>query len=41
MINEDYCTFEIAKLLKEKGFEITTDMVYDNQNKLDYQSTVC
>lgn len=22
MINEDYCSFEVAKLLKEKGFDI-------------------
>ena len=41
MIEEAYCSFEVAKLLKEKGFEILTDKVYDNQNKLDYQNVVC
>ena len=41
MITEDYVSFEVAKLLKEKGFEILTGKVYDNQNKLDYQNVVC
>lgn len=41
MITEDFVSYEIAKLLKEKGFEILTDKVYDNQNKLDYQNIVC
>ena len=41
MIQEDYCSYELSKLLKEKGFEILTDKVYDNQNKLDYQNVVC
>ena len=41
MIQEAYCSFEVAKLLKEKGFEILTDKVYDNQGKLDYQNVVC
>jgi hypothetical protein len=41
MITEDYCSYEVAKLLKEKGFEILTGKVYDNQNKLDYQNVVC
>ena len=40
-ITEDYCSFEVAKLLKEKGFEILTGKVYDNQNKLDYQNVIC
>lgn len=31
MITEDYVSFEIAKLLKEKGFDEYTSMVY-NQN---------
>ena len=41
MITEDYCSYEVAKLLKEKGFEILTNKVYDNQGKLDYQNVVC
>ena len=41
MITEDYVSFEVANLLKEKGFEISTDKVYDNQNELDYQNVVC
>ena len=41
MITEDYVSYEVAKLLNEKGFEILTDKVYDNQNKLDYQNVVC
>ena len=28
MINEDYCTYEVAKLLKEKGFDVKTLTVY-------------
>ena len=27
-ITEDYCSFEVAKLLKEKGFDESTSMVY-------------
>ena len=41
MITEDYCSFEVSKLLKKKGFETLTDKVYDNQGKLDYQNVVC
>lgn len=41
MITEDYVSANVAKLLKEKGFEILTDKVYDNQNKLDYQCAIC
>lgn len=37
----EYVPYEIAQLLEEKGFKITTDMVYDNQKKLDYQNVVC
>jgi hypothetical protein len=40
-ISEDYVSYEVAKLLKEKGFEILTSKVYDNQKELDYQCTVC
>lgn len=28
MIQEAYCSFEVAKLLKEKGFDENTSMVY-------------
>lgn len=28
MITEDYCSYEVAKLLKEKGFDESTSMVY-------------
>ena len=28
MITEDYCSFEVAKLLKEKGFKIDTNRDY-------------
>lgn len=31
MINEDYCSFEIAEMLKEKGFNEYTNMVYKNE----------
>ena len=41
MVTEDYVSYEVAKLLKEKGFDLLTDKVYDNQNKLDYQNVVC
>lgn len=30
MINEDYCSFEVAKLLKEKGFNEPIRCWYDN-----------
>lgn len=33
MIEEAYCSFEVAKLLKEKGFDITTEYVYLGDNK--------
>lgn len=32
MITEDYCSFEVAKLLKEKGFDVPLWFYYD-QNK--------
>lgn len=28
MITEDYCSYELAKLLKEKGFEESTQFVW-------------
>jgi hypothetical protein len=38
MITEDYCSFEIAKLLKEKGFEGDTNAYY---HIWDYGNKVC
>lgn len=29
MITEDYCSYEVAKLLKEKGFDEDTERVYE------------
>lgn len=29
MITEDYCSYEIAKMLKEKGFDVYTSTRYD------------
>ena len=37
MINEDFCSYEVAKLLKEKGFEGDINAYYhiwDNGNKV-------
>ena len=31
MITENYCSFEVAKLLKEKGFEQLCDYAYTNK----------
>lgn len=33
-ITEDYVSFEIAKLLKEKGFDCETDMYYSPEGEL-------
>lgn len=35
-ITEDYCNFEIAKLLKEKGFDIPCRQAYFNSSLVDY-----
>ena len=35
-ITEDYCSFEIAKLLKEKGFDIPCKQAYFNGSLVDY-----
>ena len=43
MITEDYVSFEIAKLLKEKGFDESTSMVYmsyDHLCKLDRYDSI-
>lgn len=34
MITEDYVSFEVAKLLKEKGFNEQCTYMYDSQHKL-------
>ena len=34
MIQEDYCSFEVAKLLKEKGFDAECRAAYTNYGKL-------
>jgi len=36
MITEDYCSFEIAELLKEKGFDIPCRQAYFNGSLVDY-----
>ena len=36
MIAEDYVSFEVAKLLKEKGFDIECDTAYHNGSLIDY-----
>lgn len=36
MITEDYVSFEVAKLLKEKGFDIPCRMSYFNGLLVDY-----
>ena len=36
MITEDYVSFEIAKLLKEKGFDALCPMIYTTNGKLLY-----
>ena len=33
-ITEDYCSFEIAKLLKEKGFDESCAQIYDGEGCL-------
>jgi hypothetical protein len=35
MITEDYCSYEVAKLLKEKGFNEPCRAYWDDQPKLD------
>ena len=35
-ITEDYCSYEIAKLLKEKGFYIPCRQAYFNGSLVDY-----
>ena len=40
MITEDYCSFEIAKLLKEKGFDEPVQHFYKFDSKELYRGTV-
>ena len=35
MITEDYVSFETAKLLKEKGFDVYVSSFYDDEEKRD------
>ena len=39
MITEDYVSFEIAKLLKEKGFDIPLSYYYNSDSKKGYATT--
>lgn len=36
MITEDYVSYEVAKLLKEKGFDIECNTAYYNGSLIDY-----
>lgn len=36
MIEEAYCSFEVAKLLKEKGFDEECYNIYDNEGYLSF-----
>ena len=38
MIKEDYCSFEISKLLKEKGFDVPCRAYWDNQPSLNIRA---
>ena len=38
MITEDYCSYEVAKLLKEKGFDEQTRLAYTKSGKADFSS---
>ena len=35
-ITEDYCSFEVAQLLKEKGFDVPCRQAYFNGSLVDY-----
>ena len=36
MIKEAYCSFEVSKLLKEKGFNVECNTAYYNGSLIDY-----
>ena len=36
MIEEAYCSFEVAKLLREKGFDEKCYQIYDNEGYLSF-----
>ena len=40
MINEDYCSYEVAKLLKEKGFDEPIQYFYKFDSKELYRGTI-
>ena len=39
MINEDYCSYEVAKLLKEKGFDIPLNYFYNSDGRRCYATS--
>lgn len=41
MITEDYISFEVAKLLKEKGFDAECDYLYADGELLRAQGGAC
>lgn len=41
MITEDYVSFEVAKLLKEKGFEVECDYLYVDGKLVRAQGCAC
>ena len=41
MIKEDYCSFEIAKLLKEKGFNVPTHAFYNPKKNYTLKFDTC
>jgi len=39
MITEDYCSYEVAKLLKEKGFDIPLNYFYNSDGRRCYATS--
>ena len=39
MVNEDYCSYEIAELLKEKGFHVFTKSFYKKKDHVIHHNT--
>ena len=37
MLTEDYCSYEVAKLLKEKGFDVYTSTRYDYEGGFHFR----
>ena len=40
MINEDYCSYEVAKLLKEKGFVTPCDWLYCSDGTFGHRNSL-